>query len=300
VVLDKGQRDDWFGSHFILTMTVIAIAALFAVIVWEWRHAHPIVDLHLFRDRSFAIGTLLMFMVGFALMSSTVLIPLFLQTLLGYTAQRAGLALMPGGFAIIMIMPLVGFLLSKVDARRLLLVGFGVLSLAMFHMTNFDAAIDFRTAAAARTFQAISLAFLFVPINTASYAFLPREKNNAASGLINLARNIGGSVGISVVTTMLDRRAQFHQNVLSAHLNGGSSRMRAVLVSAQHMLMARGSSAWMANKQAYGLIGEMLSQQSTVLAYIDCFWVLAIAALIMLPFVFLMKRVKPGGPIAVH
>lgn len=301
VVLDKGQRDDWFGSHFILTMSVVSAVAIIGVLIWEWRHDHPIVDLHLFRDRSFAVGTLLMFMVGFALMSSTVLIPLFLQTILGYTAQQAGLALMPGGFAIIIIMPFVGFLLSKVDARRLLLIGFGVLSVAMFHMAlTFDTTIDFRSAATARAFQAVSLAFLFVPINTASYAFLPKEKNNAASGLINLARNIGGSVGISVVTTMLDRRAQVHQTYLAHNITQASARMHTMINSMQHMLMTRGSSAWDASRRAYGMMSFMLDRQATVLAYLDCFFLLAVAALIMLPFVFLMKKVKPGGPIAVH
>jgi MFS transporter, DHA2 family, multidrug resistance protein len=301
VVLDKGQRDDWFGSHFILTMSLVSVIAIIGVLVWEWRHDHPIVDLHLFRDRSFAVGTLLMFMVGFALMSSTVLIPLYLQTIMGYTAQQAGLALMPGGFAIIMIMPVVGFLLSKVDARRLLLLGFGILSLAMFHMAwGFDTTIDFRAAATARAYQAVSLAFLFVPINTASYAFLPKEKNNAASGLINLARNIGGSFGISVVTTMLDRRAQVHQSYLAHNMTLASAKMNAMILSMRHMLVTRGSSGWEASRQAYGMMAFMLDRQATVLAYLDCFFLLAVAALIMLPFVFLMKKVKPGTPMAVH
>src|SRR5579862_9482794 len=182
VVLDKGQRDDWFGSHFITAMTIISVVALIAVIIWEWRHKDPIIDLHLFRDRSFAIGNFLMFMVGFALMSSTVLLPLYMQTMLGYTAEQAGLALMPGGFAIIMAMPLIGFLLSRYDARWLLVFGLSLLSFALFFMTSFDPQIDFRTAAMARVLQGLGLSCLFVPINTAAYAFLPKEKNNAASG----------------------------------------------------------------------------------------------------------------------
>src|SRR5262249_15297901 len=144
--------------------------------------------------------------------------PLFVQTLLGYTAQLAGLALMPGGFSIMILMPIVGFLLSKYDARWLLLFGLGMLSFSLFHMTNFDLGIDFKTVALARVLQAAGLAFLFVPINTAAYSALPREKNNAASGLMNLARNVGGSVGISFVTTMLDRRTQFHLARLMTNL----------------------------------------------------------------------------------
>ena len=300
VVLDKGERDDWFGSHFILWMTVVCVAALIAVVIWEWRHKDPIIDLHLFKDRSFGVGVLLMYMVGFALMSSTVLIPLFLQTMMGYTAQEAGLALMPGGFAIIAVMPLVGFLLGKYDARKLLLFGFGMLATALFYMTHFNLFIDFRHAAGARAIQAIGLAFLFVPINTVAYAFLPKEKNNQASGLINLARNIGGSVGISVVTTMLSRRAQFHQANLSGHVNSGSGRMQAMFHSATHVLTAHGSSAYEASRQAYGLIAGMIGQQATMLAYIDDFWIVGVAVVTMIPLVFLMKKVKPGGPIAVH
>jgi DHA2 family multidrug resistance protein len=300
VVLDKGERDDWFGSRFILITTISSISALIAVVVWEWKHKHPIIDLHLFKDRSFAIGNLLMFMVGFALMSSTVLIPLFLQTMMGYTAQEAGLALMPGGFAIILVMPLVGFLLGRYDARRLLLVGFTLLAVALFYMTHFNLSIDFRHAAGARLVQALGLAFLFVPINTAAYAFLPKDKNNAASGLINLSRNVGGSVGISVVTTMLSRRTQFHLAKLSDHVHPGNGKMQAMLSAASHMLMARGSGAYEASHQAYALVSNMLARQATMLAYVDDFWLVGVAVVTMIPFVFLMKKVKPGGPIAVH
>jgi DHA2 family multidrug resistance protein len=300
VVLDKGQRDDWFGSHFIVIMTTISTAALLGVLIWEWYHKDPIIDLHLFKDRSFAIGNLLMFMVGFALMSSTVLLPLFMQTIMGYTAEKAGLALMPGGFAILIAMPLVGFLLGRYDARRLLLFGMCMLSFSLFHMTRFDTAIDFRTLATARVFQAIGLAFLFVPINTAAYAFIPKNKTNAASGLINLARNIGGSIGISLVTTMLARRAQFHQASLVNNIHKGNPSLQAMMSAATHMLMSHGSSAYQASHQAYALVANMLDQQATMLAYIDNFWLLAVAVLVMIPFVFLMKKVKPGGPIAVH
>jgi len=300
VVLDKGQRDDWFGSHFIVITTTISAAALLGVLIWEWYHKDPIIDLHLFKDRSFAIGNLLMFMVGFALMSSTVLLPLFMQTVLGYTAEKAGLALMPGGFAILIAMPVVGFLLGRYDARRLLLFGMCMLSFALFHMTRFDTNIDFRTVATARIFQAIGLAFLFVPINTAAYAFLPKNKTNAASGLINLARNIGGSIGISLVTTMLARRAQFHQASLAGDIHKGNPRLQAMITATTHMLISRGSSASQASHQAYAMVANMLDRQATMLAYIDNFWLLAVAVLIMIPFVFLMKKVKPGGPIAVH
>jgi len=300
VVLDKGQRDDWFGSHLIVVMTVISAIALVAVVIWEWYHKDPIIDLHLFKDRSFAVGNMLMFMVGFALMSSTVLLPLFMQTVMGYSAEQAGLALMPGGFAILVSMPIVGFLLGRYDARRLLLFGMAMLSFALFHMTRFDTAVDFRTVATARIFQAIGLAFLFVPINTAAYAFIPKNKSNAASGLINLARNIGGSIGISLVTTMLARRTQFHQANLNNDIHAGSPQLRAMIAETTRALIAKGSSAYQASHQAYAMVANMLDRQATMLAYIDNFWLLGVSVLVMLPLVFLMKKVKPGGPLAVH
>src|ERR1700677_2744017 len=164
VVLDKGQRDDWFESHFILWLTVISAASLIFVIFWEWHHKDPIIDLHLFRNRSFATSNFLMFMLGFALLGSTLLLPLFMQTMLGYTAARSGLALMPGGFTIMVAMPIVGFLLSRYNPRYLMMFGLSMLSFSLFHMTNFDLGADFRTLTLARMYQALGLAFLFVPI----------------------------------------------------------------------------------------------------------------------------------------
>jgi len=300
IVLDKGQRDDWFESHFILVLSVIAAAALIFVIIWEWRHKDPIIDLHLFRDRTFAVSNLLMFMLGFALLGSTLLLPLLSQTLLGYTAEKAGLALMPGGFAIMLLLPLVGFLLSRYSPRWLLIFGLLVLSGSLFHMTGFDLEIDFRSVATARVIQAIGMAFLFVPINTAAYAFLPRDKNNAASGLMNLARNIGGSVGISLATTMLDRRTQVHLNDLSLNLSASNPAFQSMLQGATQAMRAHGSSASFATQQAYALIEGTVQRQATMLAYLDDFRLIGIAILAMVPLVFLMKKGRPGGGIAVH
>ncbi len=300
IVLDKGQRDDWFESNFILTLSVIAVSALIFVIVWEWKHKDPIIDLHLFRDRTFGISNMLMFMLGFALLGSTLLLPLFSQTLLGYTAQQAGLALMPGGFAIILLLPLVGFLLSRYTPRWLLLFGLVVLSFSLFHMTRFDLDIDFGTVAKARAIQAVGMAFLFVPINTAAYAFLPRDKNNAASGLMNLARNIGGSVGISVVTTMLDRRTQIHLTNLSSHLSATNPALQARIKALGAMVQSHGGGAPGSSSLPYAIIQGAVARQATMLSYMDCFYFLGFAILAMVPMVFLMKKSKPGGGIAVH
>jgi MFS transporter, DHA2 family, multidrug resistance protein len=243
---------------------------------------------------------LLMFMLGFALLGSTLLIPLFSQTLLGYTAQEAGLALMPGGFTIILLLPLVGFLLSRYTPRWLLLFGLLMLAFSLFHMTGFDLDIDFRTLAMARVIQAAGMAFLFVPINTAAYAFLPRDKNNAASGLMNLARNMGGSVGISVVTTMLDRRGQAHLTYLSSHLSASNPAMRSRLQALGAVVQSHGGGPPGSSAVPYAIIQGAVARQATMLSYIDCFWFLGVAILCMVPMVFLMKKSKPGGGMAVH
>ncbi len=300
IVLDKGQRDDWFESHFIVIMSVIAAASLLFLIYWEWTREEPVVDLHLFKNRTFAASNMLMFMLGFALLGSTVLLPLFMQTLLGYTAEHSGLALLPGGFSLMLLMPLVGFMLSRYDARKMMMGGLLVLSFSLFHMTNFTLGVDFRTVVFARMIQTAGMAFLFVPINTAAYAFLPREKNNAASGLMNLARNIGGSVGISIVTTMLDRRQQYHLDRMSSHLTAGSPQVQAMLQGTARALETRGFSAAEAMHRAYALLQANVFRQATMLAYIDNFWLLGVAILVMVPLVFLMKRPKTGGEIAVH
>jgi len=299
VILDKGQREDWFESHFIVVLSVISAASLIFVIFWEWHHKDPIIDLHLFRVRSFATANFLMFMLGFALLGTTLMLPLFMQTVLGYTAQRSGLALMPGGFTIIVMLPLVGFLLSRYSPRWLLLFGLTVLSLALFHMTIFDLGVDFRTVTMARVYQAIGLSFLFVPINTAAYAFLPREKNNAASGLMNLARNIGGSIGISFVTTMLARRAQFHQVRLVEQLSAANPQFQSVLHGIAGTFSGGGagpgSGPGTALQHAYAMMQANLIRQATMLAYIDNFWMLGVVIACLIPCVFLIKRAKPSG-----
>lgn len=300
VVLDKGQRDDWFASHFITWFTVISAASLIFVIFWEWKNKDPIVDLHLFRDRTFGISNLLMFMLGFALLGSTLLLPLFMQTLLGWTAEQAGLALMPGGFVIMALLPLVGFLLSRHSPRWLLFFGLVMLAFSLFHMTHFDLLIDFHTVAMARVYQAAGMAFLFVPINTAAYAFLPREKNNAASGLMNLARNIGGSVGISVVTTLLDRRTQVHQAYLSSNLTATNPTLQARLNALGQFIQNRGGPPAGTSSMPWAMIQQSLIGQATMLSYIDCFRFLGWSILLMVPMVFLIKKHKPGGGMAVH
>ncbi len=269
-------------------------------VFWEWHHKDPIIDLHLFRERSFATANFLMFMLGFALLGSTLLLPLFMQTLLGYTAERAGLALMPGGFTIMVAMPLVGFLLSRYNPRYLMMFGLSMLSFSLFHMTTFDLGADFHAVTIARVYQALGMAFLFVPINTTAYSSLPRDKNNAASGLMNLARNIGGSVGISVVTTMLARRTQFHQARLTENLTAGNPEFQSRLHGMAGAFSGGGSGPGAALQHAYAMMQANVIRQATMLAYIDNFWFLGIVIACLIPCVFLIKKGKPGGEMVAH
>jgi MFS transporter, DHA2 family, multidrug resistance protein len=296
IVLDKGERDDWFASGFIRSCSLIAAAGLILAIYWELRQKNPVVDLSLLRNRNFGISSFLMFMVGVVLLGSTVLIPQYLQLVMGYSATQAGLAISPGGLLVMAMLPFVGLLLSKVEARWLIGVGLAITSLALIHMTTFDIYMDYKYAVFARCFQAAGLAFLFVPINTAAYAFVPPTKNNAASGLINLARNVGGSVGISLVTTILARRAQFHQSRLVEQATALNPRFNEALESTSHIF---GPSSGNGNGP-YALLMRILERQANTLSYIDCFWLLGITFALMLPLVFLMKKMKPGRAAAAH
>jgi len=227
-----------------------------------------------------------------------------MQTLLGYTAERSGMALSPGGFATMVMMPIVGFLLSRYSPRWLMVFGLSMLSFSLFHLTTFDLSVDFHTMVMARIYQAVGLAFLFMPINIAAYASLPREKNNAAAGLMNLARNIGGSFGISFVTTGLARRAQFHQVRLVEKLNAANPQFQSVVRGMTRTFSGGGagpgSGPGTAQHHAFAIMQANVIRQATMLAYIDNFWLLGVVILCLLPCVFLIKKSKPGGEIVVH
>ena len=218
IVLDKGEREDWFDSHFIITFAVICAVCLVCAVFWELRQKDPVIKLRLLKDRNFAVGVFMMYALGFVLYGSTVVLPIFLQTLMGYNAMTSGLVLSPGAIIIMLSMPLVGFLMTRVQARWLIIVGLVVGSIGLFRMANFNLQISFSDAVWARNIMSMGLGFLFVPINTVAYYYIKKTETDYASGLINLARNLGGSAGISFVTTMLARRAQFHQNVLVSHV----------------------------------------------------------------------------------
>ncbi len=295
LVLDKGQEEDWFASGLITEFAIVAALALVAFVVWEWRQEHPVVDVRLFRERSFAAANLMMLVLGIALFGSTVLLPQYMQVWMGYSAQQAGEALSPGGIVVIVLLPLVGRLVSKVDARWLIAFGFAVLSAALFHMVHtLYPGIDFRTAVTMRAMQSVGLAFLFVPINSVVYAGVPPEKNNAVSGIVNLSRNMGGDIGIAFVTTLVARRSQFHQARLAEAVTPGSETVIARLAGIARTLEHSGATAADATRQAYGAVYRQLVQQAQTLAYLDAFYLLAWFCLAMVPLVFLTRKVKGG------
>mgnify|MGYP001478764830 CR=1 FL=1 len=293
IVLDKGQRDDWFESNFIVTMSIISVICLIGVVFWELRQKYPVIDLGLLKDRNFAVAVFMMYALGFILYGSTVLLPIFLQTLIGYDALRSGMVLSPGAVVTMMTMPLIGFLLARVQPRLLIIVGLIIGSVGLFSMTRYDINITFWQAVWARIILSASLGFLFVPINTAAYYFIEKTKTDYASGLINLARNLGGSFGISFVTTMLARRTQFHQNILISHVTETNPNYQRLLDGATAMLSQHSANIGEATLRAKALIYNLVKQQAAMLAFIDNFWILGVMFAALIPLVFIMKKTVP-------
>ncbi len=291
VVLDKGQEEDWFGSNFIVTLAVICVVSLIALVLWELHTEAPIIDLRLFKNANFAMSNLMIFALGLLLFSSLVMMPLFLQTLMGYTAETAGMVLSMSGVILLFEMPLVGQLTAKIPAKYIMAFGWLVLSLAMFYSTRrLDLLISFRSAALLRVIQGVGLGFLFVPITLAGYTGIPAEKSGSVSGLMNFMRNIGSSVGTSMVTTMLARRAQFHQNVLADRTSALDATFQAQWTGLTQTYAQAGADHVSAQGQAYGALYQSMLIQSQTLAYIDTFMVLSVGAGFMFFLAFLLKK----------
>ncbi len=296
VMLDKGQEDDWFGSRFILTLAIVAAVGLVSLVIWEWFHKDPIVDVRLYKNFNFLGANFMMFILGIMLFSSLVMMPLFLQTLMGYTAESAGLVLSGGGLLLLFLMPVAGTLASKVQARYVIAFGWLALSFAMYYSTqHLDLEISFRSASLMRVVQVFGLGFLFVPITLASYVGMPPEKSNSVAGLVNFMRNMGSSIGTSMVTTLIARRAQSHQVYLAAHVTSGQPALTRAANALAARLAASGLDASRAVSQAYARLYQSLIGQATTLAYIDTFWVLCAGAGIMFLLSFALKKNQPGA-----
>ena len=302
VVLDKGERADWFGSHWILLLSIAVAAALVIFVVRELRAEEPLVDLRLLKNRNFAVSNLLMFILGFVLLGSTQLIPQFVQTSMGYSATDAGLVLSPGGLALVLFMPIMGKLVTHVDARWLIMFGLALSGSALLYMTNFDLQVNYMTIAVARLVQALGLAFLFIPINTAAYVGVPKEKINMGTALINLSRNLGGSVGISLIQTVFARRTQFHQAVLTENVTRFSPGSNSLLAGLTRHFQSIPGQAMDAAKEAQAAFYRLVQQQAVMLSFIDVFKLMAVAFLVAIPVVLLMSKrgAAPPTDVAAH
>jgi len=293
ILLDEGQRDDWFGSNLIVAAAIVAAISLIGVVVWELRQSQPVIDLRILKNRNFALSAVAMYAVGFTLYGSTAILPIFLQTILGYTALLSGLVLSPGGIAMMVGMAMVGRLLGRFEARWLIIFGLALAAIGLFQMAGFNLDVDFGSAMWARTIQAFGMAFLFVPINTTAFSAVAKEKLGYASGLINLFRNIGGSGGIAMINTVLARREQFHQQVLVSHLTPLDGNYADALRSVASSIGAQGASAVDAAGQAQGVLYGMVQRNAAMLAVNDTFWILALVFLGMIPLVLFLKRTAP-------
>ncbi len=301
VVLDKGQEDDWFGSHFITTMVVFAVAGFVALIAWEINQVRknhkPIIEVRLLTKPSFALAFSMMFLFGVVMYGSTILLPQFQQELLGYTAKDAGLTLSIGGIATVISMPIIGAVVAKVDARKMLALGFLICGVSLWYMSAITLDVNNGYLSEVRFFQSICLGLIFIPVQTLAYNGVPMELNADASGLVNLSRNIGGSVGTSVVGTLLARAAQRHQNYLSANLSGSESLYRSQVARVTDYLAQHGFSLPEAKAAAVGQIYTQLGIQARLLSYTDVIRLFSYLALIVVPFCFIVKRPKPAeGP----
>jgi DHA2 family multidrug resistance protein len=301
LVLDKGQEKDWFGTSWITVATVLAVVALVGFIFYELSVADPVVNLRVFKDRTYSTGVFLMAMLGVGLYGTTVLIPLVLQTLLGYPALRAGIAMAPRGLGSFIAMPVVGLIMGKFDPRKLLTVGMVVCALTLFQFSRLNLQAGYWDYFWPQFEMGLSLGLVFVPLTTTSMSLIPKETMGNATSLFNLVRNLGGSIGISAVNTVQLRREQANIDVLGQHVNPYSASARQMLGALQHMFLSRGGDAVSATNQAREMVFRMVEQQASMLAYNTVFRLLGGLFLLLVPFIFLMHR--PGtksGPVAMH
>ena len=300
VVLDRGQREDWFESRLILSFFSVAVTALVIAIIWELRHPDPVVEITLLKDRNFALANAFYFLFGFVLFGSTVLIPQMLQSLFGYTATLAGLVLGPGALVIVFMAPLVVQLVKRVPVAFLIGFGFTVLGLAMWFYAGFNLETDYGHEALARAVQGFGIAFLFVPTSQLAYSYLPRNKNNKASSLTNLFRNQGGSCGIAFVTTVLERRSQYHQAVLGDHITSFNPTLASTLDGLTKRLVQHGYSAADAGIRALAEVYALLQKQAAMLAFLDVFWLLGIFAFAGPLLALFICKFQQGGKPSAH
>jgi len=301
IILDKGQEDDWFGATWIRWAAVVLIVGFVAFLIREFRHGKPLVDLRVFKHRNFAIGCLLIGLFGAAIYGLVTLLPLFYQELMGYTALAAGWAVSPRGVGAILAMPIIGYLTAKIDNRYLIAFGFTLFAVCSLWFSYINLSIGQWTFLWAIILSGFGSGCVFVPLSTTTMSFLKNEEIGNASGLYNLLRNIGGSIGISVVNTIVARHEQVHRSELARGLDPARPEVRGAVQGMQQYLSAQGASATTGLERAYGLIGQTLEGQSRLWSYVDDFRYMALVCFACVPIVFALKKtVGRGRPGAGH
>jgi MFS transporter, DHA2 family, multidrug resistance protein len=290
VVLDRGQIDDWFKSNTIVLFSILAAISFALFIPWELGQEDPIIEIRLLFHRQFGMSFFVMLMIGAILFGSNQIMPQLLQTSFPYTAMLSGMAMMPGGIAMLVMMPIAGQVTGRFQPKYLITIGLAGIAFSMWYSTSLTPDASFDYFGWLRVYQSIGLPFLFIPINTVAYDGLPANKTNQASALMNVARNVGGSIGISLANVVLVQREQFHQSRLVENTIPSSSAYQTTLQQVTKYFMSQGASAGDAHNQAIGFFGQMLQSQATIMAYIDVFHVCAIAAALMIPLVLIMVR----------
>ncbi|MGB9455888.1 MAG: DHA2 family efflux MFS transporter permease subunit [Bryobacteraceae bacterium] len=290
VVLDKGQEEDWFGSHWITALTATAVAALVIFVAHEFSTRDPVVRLRVFKERTYAAGVFLMTVLGFVLYGSLLLLPIFLQTLLGYSALDAGVAMAPRGLGSFLIMPVVGTVMARFDPRKVLAVGITIASWSLYALGRLNLNAGYWEIFWPQFIQGASLAMLFVPLTTATMDRISREEMGNATSMFNLMRNLGGSFGIASATTYLFRRQQFHTQLLGAHVTALNPQVRSMARGIQTSMIAHGSDPATVLQRAYGVIWGMVQRQAAMVSFVDTFLVLAVVFLLMLPLLLVMKK----------
>ncbi len=291
MVMDKGQELDWFGSRFIIYGTIVSVVILVAFVWRQWHHPHPIVEISLLKKRNLSTAMLSMVLLGMVLYGMTVLLPQYLETLMGYSAAQAGECMALGGFLMMLTMPIAGALSGKMDARYLLFFGYGATSLGLYYVaTKISLTMGFSTAAMLRAYQVAGLAFIFIPSNVLCYAGIPREKSNQVASMMNFVRNIGGSIGIAVVSTLITRATQRRQVYLSGNMNNGNPIFRHMADGMAATLHSQGMSAADAMHRVYAQMDMMMQQQAGALAYKDVISLLAVVVACLMPLAFVMQK----------
>jgi MFS transporter, DHA2 family, multidrug resistance protein len=293
ITLDKGEENDWFGSNFIVSTSAIFVISFIVLILWEWFHKNPLMDLKLFKISNFAVCCFLMLLTGGLLNATTVLQPQFLQTQLGYTATIAGFTLSGGGLALVLVMPLAGQAVSRFPARNLIAVGFTFFALSYYYTaTHLSLLMSFGFASWLRIIQVAAIPFVFISVTTAAYFGMPREKNNQVAGLVNFVRNIGGSILIAGTNALVTERAQWHLNQMRKYLTPSDPGFQSRVDGLKGVF---GNSAGKNNAGglAQGRIYSQMLHQAAALAYVDVFYILCGAAILMIPMAFLLRKNSP-------